>query len=156
MNEPFYYCKSWFRAKKRPTERWTLEQAKVAHESGRLYTVLVGSAERPNCFLEVGKDFVGVGFLDAQLRESLSYQFQQIEPGRLFLSMATYREFLGQSDNLSEGTTYFFSREGIVKIERERFQPHEKETSERSVDVLPNYSDIPIFGEYEDLIRIER
>lgn len=156
MKEPVFFCKSWFRAKRRAIEPWTEEKAQQAHVSGNLYAALIGSQERPRCVLEIAAHFVGVEFLDEQLREALSYQFQLVEPGRLFLSMATYREFVGLSDQVSVGTTYFFSRDGTVKIERLTFEPHGKETSDSTVDVSPNYSSFPSFGEYGDLIRIER
>ena len=53
MKRSNFYCKSWFRAKKRPTEVWTEEQARSAHVNKQYYTVLVDSIERPYCFLEV-------------------------------------------------------------------------------------------------------
>jgi hypothetical protein len=156
MNQPIFFCKSWFRAKKKPTEVWTEEQARSAHLSKKLYTVLVGSPEKPFCFLEINDKFVGVGFLDDRLRESLYYAFKEVEPGKLFLSMATYREFHGDSDAIVSGTTYTFERSGIVKIDRQFFNPHSQEVAESTADVAANYTCWPEFGEYGDLVRVER
>ncbi len=156
MKQPIFYCKSWFRAKKRPTEVWTEEQAKVAHCAKRPYGVLVGSVEKPFCFLEVSDKFLGVGFLDSQLRESLYYAFKEIEPGRLFLGMATYREFQGESDAIASGTTYIFEPSGVVKISKQLFDPHTEEVADAHTDVTANYANWPEFGEYDDLIRVER
>lgn len=156
MDRPIYFCKSWFRAKKRPTEVWSEEQARAAHANKQHYTVLVESIEHPYCFLEVTEKFVGVCFLDGLLRETLTYQFQEVEPGKLFLTMATHREFEGETDKIESGTSYIFGRDGVVQIRREFFNPHRLETSTSSSDVDSNYAAMPEFGEYDDLIRVER
>jgi len=156
MKRSIFYCKSWFRAKKRPTEVWTEEQAKSAHAKKQPYAVLVDSIERPFCFLDVADKVVGVGFLDEHLRESLTYAFQEVEPGKLFLTMATHREFDGETDKVANGISYIFKQDGTVHLRREFFNPHRLETSFASSDVTTNYSTVPEFGEYDDLIRIER
>ena len=150
------YCKSWFRALKEPTELWSLEKAEQAHGNRQPYGVLIGDPKAPTRFLEINNDFVGVGFLDDRLRESLTYQFQEIEPGKLFLSMVTYREFEGDSDAVTSGTTYYFSTDGSIKIERESFDSHKLEMSESKEDVSGNYEDYPDFGQYDSLVRAER
>ncbi len=151
-----FFCKSWFRAKKCPTEMWSEDQAKAAHEKGLPYTILVGAVERPYCFLEVTEKAVGVGFLDEHLRESLSYDFREVESGKLFLTMATYREFIGDTDRVIIGTSYIFGQDGVVATRREFFNPHKLETATSSADVAANYSPKPKFGHYGDLIRVER
>ncbi|WP_035061393.1 hypothetical protein [Andreprevotia chitinilytica] len=156
MKRPVFFCKSWFRAKKRPTEVWTEAQAKAAHGRKQYYTALLDSTERPYCFLEVTEKAVGVSFLDDHLRESLSYAFQEVEPDRLFLTMATYREFEKKSDRVVSGTSYIFGRNGEVQIRREHFNPHSVEVANTTADVVHNYTDFPKFGEYDDLIRVER
>lgn len=156
MKQPIYFCKSWFRAKKRPTEVLSEEQARAAHAKKQYYTVLVDSIEHPYCFLEVTEKFVGVCFLDELLRETLTYQFQEVEPGKLFLAMATHREFEGEADKVVSGTSYMFDRDGTIQIRRELFSPHRLETATSSADVSSNYASMPEFGEYEDLIQVER
>lgn len=64
MKQPAYYCKSWFRAKKKPTELWSDEKAEAADRTRRTYTALVGSAERPLCFVDVADNVIVVSFLD--------------------------------------------------------------------------------------------
>lgn len=105
MNRMSYFCKSWFRARKRPTEVWSEEKARAAHINKKQYTVLIDSIEKPYCFLDVADKVVGVGFWDDLLRESLTYAFQETESGMLFLTMATYREFDGDSDTVTGGTS---------------------------------------------------
>lgn len=156
MDRPIHFCKTWFRAKKRPTQVWKREQARGAHAARKLYSVLVGAAERPFCFLEINDKFAGVGFLDDKLRETLYDAFKEVEPGTLFLSMATYRSYEGDTDAVAEGTTYVFSRDGTVKIQKSQFQEHATSPGSCTVDVSANYSPWPAFGEYDDLIRMER
>ncbi|MPQ71793.1 MULTISPECIES: lytic transglycosylase [unclassified Pseudomonas] len=156
MKRPIFYCKSWFRAKKRPTDVWAEEQARSAHINKKQYTALVDSADRPYCFLDVTEQVVGVGFLDENLRESLTYAFQRIENGKLFLTMATHREFEGETDKIASGISYVFKQDGTVQMRREFFSPHRLEVSTTSTDVSANYSVVPEFGEYDDFIKIER
>ncbi|WDM67617.1 hypothetical protein [Xanthomonas cucurbitae] len=151
-----FFCKSWFRAKKCPTEMWSEDQAKIAHAQGAAYTVIVGDIDNPYCFLDVTEKSVGVSFLDRNLRESLLYDFQEIESGKLFLTMATYREFEGDTDRVVSGTSYVFFQDGMVATKREFFNPHKIETARSSADVAGNYSPRPEFGQYSDLIRVER
>jgi len=153
---PIYYCKSWFRAKKKPTELWSEEKAEAAHRNRQPYTALVGSTERPYCFVVVADKVIGVGFLDAQRRESLTYAFKAVEPGKLFLTMAVHREFETGTDKVSTGVTYTFDQHGTVQIRRESFTPHQVETAISSFDPAPGFAACPAFGQYDDLIRIER
>lgn len=157
MQRPIYFCKKWFAPKKYAPEVWTKEQAKEAHDNGRNYTVLVNSLERPFCVILVMANGIAVDFLDEHLRESLSYQFQVVSPGQLFLTMAVHREFDGDEDKVAKGTMYTFTQKGEVHIRREIFIPtHSLETANTEADVSSNYAPFPQFGEYEEFTRMER
>lgn len=156
MKQQVHFCKSWFRAKKKPTEVWTEEKARATYVGRQQYTVLIGDVERPFCFLDVADGVVVVGFLDKLLRESLTYMFWEVEPGQLFLATAIHREFDGDTDKVAEAASYMFDRKGAVQIRHEFFNPHRVESASSSCDVEPNYSPVPDFGHYDDLIRIER
>ena len=156
MTQPIYYCRSWFRAKKKPTELWPTEQAETAHRNRQPYTVLVGSAEAPYCFLDVADKVIGVGFLDGRLRESLTYAFKEIDAGKLFLTMAVHREFEGETDKVGSGVTYTFDQNGAVHIRREFFDPRRVETATSSFDPAANFAVRPEFGQYDDLVRVDR
>lgn len=157
MDRRIFFCKSWFAAKRMPTEAWTESQAREAHEAGRTYTVLVDSLERPFCVIDVTKKFIGVDFLDERLREALTYHFQEVSPGKLFLTMAVHRDYEGATDKVTNGTTYTFAEDGAVQVRRESFVPaHEVETAKSQEDVSRNYVSAPQFGEYDEFTRVER
>lgn len=89
------------------------------------------------------------------MNEFMSYQFQEIRPNKLFLSMATYREF-SEEGQASNGTTYYFKENGTVKIEREDFAKGQLEACESKFDVAKNQEDYPDFGNYTKLLAAER
>ena len=156
MQSQMTYCKSWFRARKQPTEIWPEEYARSAHLNKKLYGVIVGPVDRPFCFLEINKGFVGVGFLDILSREYLYYAFKEVRFGTLFLSMTTYREHDGATDKVENGTTYLFQENGTVEIEKQFFNPLVTQNSRSSHDVAKNYDVWPEFGQYDHLIKSER
>ena len=157
MNE-IQYCKRWFRATKKMREPWDEARAREAHESGAPYTVVVGDPARPGTILDVsgGLGRVMVAFLDGRLREALTYQFKSVESGKLFLAMATLREFDGQREAVLAGTSTIFEENGRATIRKEWFRPHALDLQETSLDVSANYDRFPDFGDYEALCRKER
>lgn len=152
----YFYCKSWFRAKKVVTEMLSCEAARIAHTKGQPYTVLVDCETRPTAFIEVTKNFVSVGFLDENLRENLSYAFDTVDDGKVFLSMATYRDFQGDTDTVESGSCYIFRENGAVSIKRQTFSPATSEVANGVTDVSGNYASYPAFGRYEQLLKVER
>lgn len=150
------YCEGWFHAKKCASGPLTVDTARRAFEKRTLHTAIIGQPEAPTAFVEFNRDYVGVGFLDARLREYLSYTFEEVSPGRLFLCTATHREFAGDTDEVLDGTTYFFKQDGRVIVETQNLLTGEKSTSESKTDVAGNWEPYPKFGEYESLVRIER
>jgi hypothetical protein len=158
MQRPIYFCEGWFSAKKYAPEVWTEAQAKEAHINGSKYTVLVDSIERPFCIIDVmTSKFIGVDFLDENLREALTYQFQLVSPGRMFLTMAVHREFDGDDDKVAKATRYTFTEDGKLQIRRTTFLPdHSLEVAHGQADVSSNYEAVPEFGKYEAFMRMER
>ncbi|MBA4032907.1 MAG: lytic transglycosylase [Planctomyces sp.] len=150
------YGSRWFRAKNRMTEVWDEEKAKLAHLEKRPYAVLIEGGTVFRCFLEIGSDYVGIGFLDEHMREFLSYQFQEIEAGRLFLTMATHREYVGDCDQLKEGTTYYFRKDGGLTMETEDFSTSVISSRETRTNVDGNWEAYPEFGSYESISRVDR
>lgn len=152
---PIYYCRSWFRMKKVAIDPFDETVARSRHLSGRPYTALIGSDCKSSCFIEflIDKGMVGVGFLDDMCREYLTYQFQCVGPDKLFLSMATHREFEGGEDKVVGGTNYIFGESGDLVIRREKFNPHRLEEAKLSFDPSGNYEDVPEFGCYSSVTK---
>lgn len=152
------YCDGWFRARKVAAKPLTAEQARERHTGGKLYTVLVGAPERPSCFVEVvGENgYVGVEFLDEQLREHLAYSFQRTEDSRLFLSVATWRKYRGESDEVAAAELYYFNRAGSVEVHNVDVQADSERVGVKEMDVSANYEPWPAFGHYEHLLLRER
>src|SRR4051812_13637266 len=102
------YCYRWSRHSKRITELWDEERARKAYEKRKLYTVLIGDPQQPDCFVESNfGSYFGVEFLDSRLRVNLAYQFDEKEPGKLFLQMMTTHLYEGETDIVSSGTAYY-------------------------------------------------
>jgi len=149
------YGKSWFRAKQCFTESWNEVKASKAHSMRHPYAVLIEEMHKKICFIEFNNDYVGVGFLDQNGREYASYQFQELESERLFLSMATHRRF-EKSAQVCHGTTYYFKPTGLVTIEEIDISNENKSSSQSLVDVSINWEKYPSFGDYLSITRFER
>jgi hypothetical protein len=154
--ETIAFGKSWFRAKKRLTDPWNESKARGAHEQRQPYVAALGNGEGIHCFVEVNNDYIGVGVLDNAMREYLSYQFQELEPSRLFLTMATHREFDGETDRVKSGTTYYFKPDGSVTVEAEDFTTGHLGTKKMQADVSGNWEEYPAFGDYQSIARADR
>lgn len=150
------YYERWFRAKKCPIKALETDAARDAYSKRTLFTVVTFDGPRAIAFLEFNNDYVGVGFLDELLRECLSYQFQEIEPNRLFLTMATHREFNESSDTVTVGYTYHFKTSGNVVIDYEDFIAGDHSIRERPSEVESNWEAYPTFGNYNSLLSKER
>lgn len=158
MSQNVYYCKTWSIGYKEPIDLWVEKKALKKHEAGDSYTVLIGSDSTPSCFINIMRNsgWVSVSFLDEHLREYLLYNFQILNVGTLFLSMAVYREFDGDTDLVINGTTYHFKEDGHTIIIEDNISNNTSERSETYSDVAGNYDIFPEFGEYDSLIRKER
>jgi hypothetical protein len=150
------YGKSWFFAKRCFTELWNEAQAAKAHARRKPYAAAICDESGRTIVLDVRGDYCGVDYLDELGREFLSYQFQEVKPGYLFLTMATHREFDGETDRVKFGTTYYFKPEGSVTIETEHFATLDRDTKEMEVDVHGNWEAYPKFGDYLSITRIDR
>ncbi|HDS1775104.1 lytic transglycosylase [Pseudomonas putida] len=157
MKMPVFYCDSWFRLKSTAIGPLSEDDARNRHVSGKPYVALISSDITPSCFVEflLDRSMVGVGFLDDKCREYLTYQFQCLNSEKLFLTMATHREF-DVDGKVSVGTSYIFKEDGGLVIRREKFNPYELEEANSSFDPTSNYEDIPAFGEYTGIIKKNR
>jgi hypothetical protein len=151
------YGKSWFRAKQRITEVWDERRAREAHLSKQPYAAYFNT-EECRYFVEMNGNSAAVGMLDLFGREYISYQFQEKELQRLFLTMAVHREFQDDTHVVLRGTILVFKPDGQVILEQEDFAKHTKLTgpAENAIDVSQNWEPYPSFGDYSSIARINR
>lgn len=150
------YCDGWFRAGKCATTIVNEDAARKLHESGKLYTVLVGDPHEPECFIDIRLEngHVGVGFLDKCLREFLAYDFQVIDDHRMFLVAATHREFSGDAEGTKKSTIYKFAPSGHVDVLCT--ENGSQRVGVANADVAGNWEEVPSFGAYERLAHKNR
>jgi len=158
MHELIRYYKKWFIMKKSAIDPLSEAQAFELHAARGSYTALVGGEAYPACFIEclLDKKMIGVGFLDVKGREYLTYQFKILSETQLFLSMATYREFDGDSDRVLSGDSYIFKEKGELYIRHSHMSPHALEEAQSTFDPAGNYEAFPAFGDYSSLTKVER
>jgi hypothetical protein len=149
------YCEFWGRYKEIINE-YTEEQSKKLHMAKETYSVVLGGLKKPHCYMEIRNDFIGVGFLDDNLREYLSYDYYEVATNKLFLKTVIYREFEGDTDKLVKASLYDFQESGKVKIERNNYLDNTVSESEGNMDISVNYEKYPDFGEYTNLAWVDR
>ncbi len=150
------YYEGWHRYAKEAVGPLSAEEAKRLETTGEPYTVVVGDPQQPHCFIEVSERCYGVSFLDDLKREHLMYTFEDTGDGKLFLKEALNRDFEGGTDEVARGTTYRFSADGRVQIEKAEKPFRQATVTETQADVSKNWEPKPNFGDYSRLIRKDR
>lgn len=150
------YYERWHRYAKEAVGPLSIDEAKRLEAAGEPHTVIIGDPEHPRCFIEVSEGCYGVSFLDDRKREHLMYTFEDTGDGKLFLKEALNREFEGSTDEVARGTTYRFSADGRVQIEKAERPFKQATRTETQADVSKNWEPKPSFGEYSRLVRKDR
>jgi hypothetical protein len=100
--------------------------------------------------------FIGVNFLDDQLRCYLDYRFIEKSPGMLFLSEAIFTAYTPTTDTVAKVQIVRFKTDGLATIEIDDRIAGAHLSRTTHVDVSSNWESIPQFGHYETISRIER
>jgi hypothetical protein len=150
------YCIRWTRQDQRRPIPLDVASAQERHDERRLYTALIGSWINPRCYVEVNDDYLAVGFLDDRGREYLLYQFEEIEPGRMFLTTATRRQFDSNGRRSMTASSSHFFETGELLVITEAHIPHAFSIEELELDVESNWEPYPEFGAYEGFVTLER
>jgi len=150
------YCEKWFSAGKRPIKPLSEAEARRRHGARTPYTALIGGQEAPSHVISIAADWVSVGFLDRALREYLSYSFQEMRPGKLFLVSAGYRDFEEGGAEPVTFAMFSFKESGELVVERRDLRSSDVQEVEHNVDVSSNWEEYPEFGEYGAVKRAER
>ena len=106
--------------------------------------------------LEGHGDFVTVYFVDELLRCYLEYDFQEKQPGKLFLTHALFREFADETDEVVGAKTFAFKEDGTILMEDQDLSNDQVEERVATFSVAENWEEYPSFGEYSRLCNEER
>lgn len=149
------YCDHWNDMLKGPIDPLSEAEARARHEgSGKYYTAVVGDLEHPEALMMVSLEgeMVSVDFFDAETRPYLGYQFD-VRDGRLFLSHASITEYR-EGEAVRSYEHYRFEPDG--HLWRSREEQGVRDTWEQWADVAGNWEDMPPFGDYAGVLRLER
>jgi len=152
------YADRWLSRRGKPGRAIDVDEARRRHETGELYTVVLGDQERPTSYLDVRLEagFVGVHFFDDAGRPYLTYHFAR-DPNSgddLFLEQVSYREYEGEE--VVRGDAYYFKPDGTVVKEHKDYVRRDADRGETRDDVSSNWEPVPEFGSYESIARLER
>tara|TARA_R110001592_G_C13078167_1_gene742417 strand:+ start:533 stop:997 length:465 start_codon:yes stop_codon:yes gene_type:complete len=142
------FCEKWFFAKKQPLKPVSKEDARVRHSQGLNYCAVIGGFESPTNLISLAGEWVSVHFFDTLGRAYLNYDFKKND-GRLFLTLAVFREYEAESTAILRSVTFSFSIDGSVVMSVDN--QNEVNEIETKASIEPNWSDYPAFGEYGSL-----
>ena len=136
------------------------EEARRRHESGELYSAVLGDPEQPYAVVEVRLEvpFVGVQFLDEQQRTYLDYAFGHYGDGPenvLFLRQAIEHR-LAPDGEVTWSALHVFDPSGPAEVEEKDYATGEATRYKVELDVSGNWERIPDFGDYASVARLER
>lgn len=133
-----------------------LGEAVRCHQEREPYEAVIGDPAHPQYVVSLSKDHVVVEFYDDICRCYMDYQFDVTQSGRLFLSHALVRDFIGGSEEVENVKTFAFKEDGYIYMTDQ--DPQTKKIEERDLhsSVAENWDDYPQFGDYGRLCRSQR
>jgi hypothetical protein len=152
------YAERWLDGRPDDVERIDEDEARRRHESGELYTAVLGDPSAPRAYVDVRleKGFVGVHFLDDEGRDYATYLFgKQKGDDELFLEQAIWREFSSGTE-VRRGEAYIFKRDGTIHLDVVDYVQQEAQEGKKQDDVSGNWEPVPEFGQYDSIARLER
>jgi hypothetical protein len=150
------YCEKWFLPKRRAIRPISEEEASARHAARQPYCALIGGESKPTIVVSVAGQWVSVSFLDDLGREYLRYDLKEHPPSDLFLTMAIYRDFEGDTDEVAVATQFAFKEDGSVLMERRQLPTNAVQERRWRGDISSNWERYPSFGKYDALCRVER
>lgn len=137
----------------------------MQHQHGEGYTVLIIENDKPRFVAVVGPELRHITFLDASCKSELTFQFDEIEEGRLFLRFANPRP-IGVIDNktrivIGEYFTFKFFTDGKATIYKKIVPSVRREDIENWVahtrcDPSELWVERPPFGVFDPLLKQDR
>ena len=145
------YGERWWIEKNRMVKEIAESEARAIHESNGCYCMALLENSQVKYVIDFSTKHVLVRFFDNGLY--LSYDFVKTQ-GKLFLKAAFY--YKRDEGKVTERKTYNFSENGYLYMIKQNFILDETQEGENIVDVSSNWEEMPEFGYYDNLIKIER
>ncbi|MBC6451308.1 hypothetical protein [Actinokineospora xionganensis] len=161
---PITYCERWNSVLRKPITVLSDEQANARHQSGELYTAVIGDLGKPELLIEVRleRDYVGVWFFDedSTLRV-LKYTFKRTSPDTMFMTKVGTWSYAEDARQDLRGAhtieSVHYQSDGTVRQESTDVVAAETTVSEYSgVSVDINAEPVPVFGQWDSLARRDR
>jgi hypothetical protein len=157
------YCRRWNDILKKPLDPITAEEARRLDADHDYYTVILYEDSTPRRYVEVnwGEAYLGVYFLDEQLREQLTYAFRRIDDERMFLDEVLRWEYPDDQAMAMSGATLTdsvrYSQDGTVQREvRDDVAQEVRRQKFADVPLDVNWEPVPQFGDWERVSRRDR
>lgn len=132
----------------------------LRHQQRQYYDIFVEDKEgNPFAFIQINNEAVIVNFLDGAKRKYLIYSFTEVRKGILFLDEAFYFDYhVDTSDVEYQRLQFFFQEDGNVMLREtiDRDEIERRYEGKEPIDVKGLYEKYPEFGEYENILKLER
>ncbi len=153
---PVTYCVGWNNVLNQPFQPMSEAEARRRHETGELYSALLGDPAAPQVLVEVRLEtgHMAVDFFDHHLRVPLTYTYREHD-GRLFFDSYSER-WWDRKGALRSTVGYHFKPDGHAYVRNVDRVKNVEDTYEQWVTVDDNWEEIPAFGDYSGVLRIER
>jgi hypothetical protein len=151
------YCERWNNKQKTPIFPMSSDEAQARHDSGELYTAVLGDHETPT-IVEVflGEGYVGVRWLEPHGKDAMRYAFRRADD-RLFLSEVAINTVSAEG-KVVEAESTLIKPDGTVEVSLFDNVNRRVKTAAPTTgnDVTAMWEDIPQFGDYASIARRER
>jgi hypothetical protein len=131
-------------------------EAHRLHKARKCYEAVLVEGGLPEYIVTVDNNYVVVDFVDSDMILYMQYQFQERQPGRLFLTHIFYWDIADETDNPRGMKSMVFEENGYIYMMDEDFVAGTAIESETNHDPTANWDDYPEFGNYAHLCRAER
>jgi hypothetical protein len=152
----YEYFDGWHQHYREPLQPLIIQEARRRDTEGEPYCVVVrGESGDYEAFIDIANEYYAVNFIDEHRRVYLSYGFDDVGDGRVFLDDASqfdYREG-DERDEPYEITSYTFRQDGYLAISHVLTGSTKGTIKEGTCDVSGNWETRPKFGEYENLLK---
>jgi hypothetical protein len=133
------------------------EQAQQRFEARGPFSAILSEAGKVSRVVSFLRDYVGVRFYDAQGRCDLVYDFDEVQPNRLFLTQVWHGKYNTSSHEPAEVAIYRFDPKGTCSIETTALPDRTTRVSPPTQqDVAGNWEPYPHFHDLTSIIRRER